>query len=683
MSTTEAIPESVLERVASLRDQLNHHLHRYHVLDAPEIADAEYDALFDELLSIEADYPQLHSESSPTQRVGAPALDQFEKVQHARPMLSLDKATTREELAQWMQRCRNRLVDGGGEPLTFTCEPKIDGVAVALIYEHGELTLAATRGDGNEGENISANVKTIGSIPLKLTGNVPPRVEVRGEIYIPVEQFKRFNAGALARGDKPMVNPRNGAAGSLRQLDSKITAARPLTMFCYSLGGSEGDWQPESQQEVLDTFATWGLRTNPALEAVADLDECLDYIQRLEQRRDTLGYEIDGVVIKVNSLNQQQALGAVTRKPRWAIAYKFAAQEATSVVEQVDFQVGRTGAITPVARLQPTFVGGVTVTNATLHNMDEIARLDLHIGDRVMIRRAGDVIPQVASVVLSQRPEDARAIDLPRGCPSCGSAIAREGEEVVARCTASRDLCPAQRKEGLKHFVSRLALDVDGLGDKLIDQLVDSALVSNAADLFALSRDQLISLERMGEKSADNLLASLESSKQTTLPRLIYALGIREVGEATAAGLARYFGDVEPLVKADLLTLEQVPDVGPVVAQSIVEFFAQEDQRALVAKLQEVGVTWPAIEVVAQEELPLAGQTWVLTGTLESLSRNVAKQRLIALGAKVAGSVSAKTTVVVAGPGAGSKLEKAQTLGVEVRTEAELLTLFESSENSE
>ena len=681
MTATEAIPESVLGRVVLLRDQLNHHLHRYHVLDAPEIADAEYDALFDELLAIEAEYPQLYSESSPTQRVGAPALDQFEKVQHARPMLSLDKATTPEELAQWMQRCRNRL--GDGEPLTFTCEPKIDGVAVALIYEHGELTLAATRGDGNEGENISANVKTIGSIPLRLTGDVPPRVEVRGEIYIPLEQFERFNASAVARGDKPMVNPRNGAAGSLRQLDSKITAARPLTMFCYSLGGSEGDWQPESQQEVLETFATWGLRTNPALEAVADLDDCLDYIGRLEQRRDALGYEIDGVVIKVNSLHQQQALGAVTRKPRWAIAYKFAAQEATSVVEQVDFQVGRTGAITPVARLQPTFVGGVTVTNATLHNMDEIARLDLHIGDRVMIRRAGDVIPQVASVVLSQRPGDARPIDLPHGCPACGSAIAREGEEVVARCTGSRNFCPAQRKEGLKHFVSRLAFDVDGLGDKLIDQLVDNALVSNPADLFTLSRDQLVSLERMGEKSADNLLASLESSKHTTLPRLVYALGIREVGEATAAGLARYFGDIEPIVQADLMSLEQVPDVGPVVAQSIVEFFAQEDQRSLVTKLQEAGVTWPAIEVVAQEKLPLAGQTWVLTGTLESLSRNVAKQRLVALGAKVAGSVSAKTTVVVAGPGAGSKLEKAQTLGIEVRTEAELLTLLESRENSE
>lgn len=664
-----------------LRNQLNHHLHRYHVLDAPEIADAEYDALFDELVSIEAEYPQLYSESSPTQRVGAPALQQFDKVQHARPMLSLDKATTPQELAQWMQRCRGRLEDG--DELTFTCEPKIDGVAVALIYQQGELTLAATRGDGNEGENISANVRTIGSIPLKLTGDVPPKVEVRGEIYIPLEQFKRFNAAALARGDKPMVNPRNGAAGSLRQLDSKITAARPLTMYCYSLGGSEGDWQPESQQEVLKTFAAWGLRTNPALEVVADLDECLDYIQRLEQRRDALGYEIDGVVIKVNSLQQQQSLGAVTRKPRWAIAYKFAAQEATSVVEQVDFQVGRTGAITPVARLQPTFVGGVTVTNATLHNMDEIARLDLHIGDRVMIRRAGDVIPQVTSVVLSQRPEGARPIDLPQGCPSCDSPIAGDGEEVVARCTASRDDCPAQRKEGLKHFVSRLALDVDGLGDKLIDQLVDSALVSNPADLFALSREQLVSLERMGEKSADNLLASLESSKQTTLPRLIYALGIREVGEATAAGLARHFGGIKPLLNADLMSLEQVPDVGPVVAQSIVAFFAQKDQRTLIENLQLAGVTWPAIEAVAQADLPLAGQTWVLTGALESLSRNVAKQRLVALGAKVAGSVSAKTTVVVAGPGAGSKLEKAQTLGVEVRTEAELLTLLQTSENSE
>jgi DNA ligase (NAD+) len=681
VNTVGAIPESTRERVDLLRAQLNHHLHRYHVLDAPEIADAEYDALFDELVSIEAEYPQLRSDTSPTQRVGAPALEHFEKVQHARPMLSLDKATSAEELSQWMQRCRNRLADGTS--LSFTCEPKIDGVAVALIYEQGKLTLAATRGDGHEGENISANVRTIGSIPLTLTGQVPSWLEVRGEIYIPLEEFKRFNASALARGEKPMVNPRNGAAGSLRQLDSKITAARPLTMFCYSLGGVEGDWQPESQQEVLKTFATWGLRTNPALETVAGLDECLDYIQRLEQRRDALGYEIDGVVIKVNSLQQQQQLGAVTRKPRWAIAYKFAAQEATSLLEQVDFQVGRTGAITPVARLQPTFVGGVTVTSATLHNMDEIARLDLHIGDRVMIRRAGDVIPQVASVVLSQRPADAKPIDLPQGCPSCGSPIAREGEEVVARCTGSRDFCPAQRKEGLKHFVSRLAFDVDGLGDKLIDQLVDSGLVHNAADLFVLSREQLAALERMGDKSADNLLASLEAAKKTTLPRLIYALGIREVGEATAAGLARYYGDIDRLLNAELTSLEQVPDVGPIVAQSVVEFFARDEQRALIAKLQEVGVNWPLIEVVAQENLPLAGQTWVLTGTLEALSRNIAKQRLVALGAKVAGSVSAKTTVVVAGPGAGSKLEKAQNLGIEVRTEAELLALLEPSEYSE
>ena len=681
MSASEAIPESVKERAAALRTQLNHHLHRYHVLDAPEIADAEYDALFDELVAIETEYPDLSSDASPTQRVGAPALEQFEKVQHARPMLSLDKATTADELSQWMQRCRTRLADG--EELTFTCEPKIDGVAVALIYERGQLTLAATRGDGNEGENVSANVRTIGSIPLTLTGHVPPRVEVRGEIYIPLEEFARFNASAAARGEKPMVNPRNGAAGSLRQLDSKITAARPLTMFCYSLGGSDGDWQPQTQQEVLATFAEWGLRTNPALETVSNLEECLDYIRRLEQRRDDLGYEIDGVVIKVNSLQQQQTLGAVTRKPRWAIAYKFAAQEATSVVEHVDFQVGRTGAITPVARLQPTFVGGVTVTNATLHNMDEIRRLDLHVGDRVMIRRAGDVIPQVASVVLNQRSADAQAIDLPSACPSCGSVIARDGEEVVARCTASRDHCPAQRKEGLKHFVSRLALDVDGLGDKLIDQLVDNELVANAADLFALTHEQLTGLERMGDKSAANLMASLQSAKQTTLPRFIYALGIREVGEATAAGLARHYGDIEPLINADAKSLEQVPDVGPVVAQSIAEFFAQEDHRRLVADLQRQGVIWSVVPVVAANELPLAGQTWVLTGTLESLSRNDAKQRLVALGAKVAGSVSAKTTVVVAGPGAGSKLAKAQELNIAVQTEAELLAMLEASEAKE
>ena len=666
----------VLERVTYLREQLAHHLYRYHVLDAPEIADAEYDLLFDELLALEHAYPSLHSASSPTQRVGAPALDQFEKVQHARPMLSLDKASSREELEQWMQRCRNRL---GDVALTFTCEPKIDGVAVALVYENGELTLAATRGDGNEGENISANVRTIGSIPLTLSGeasHLAPKLEVRGEIYIPLDRFHAFNAAAIAEGEKPMVNPRNGAAGSLRQLDSKVTAGRPLTMFCYSLGGSEGDWQPQTQEEVLSTFAEWGLRTNPALEVVADLDQCLHYIERLELRRDDLGYEIDGVVIKVNDLSQQQVLGSVTRKPRWAIAYKFAAQEATSVVQSVDFQVGRTGAITPVARLQPTFVGGVTVTNATLHNMDEIARLDLHVGDRVMIRRAGDVIPQIAGVILSQRPTDAKAVGLPDGCPSCGSLIHRTDEEVVARCSAPRDMCPAQRKEGLKHFVSRLAFDVDGLGDKLIDQLVDQGLVSNAADLFALSRDQLIALERMGEKSADNLLGALKAAKQTTLPRMIYALGIREVGEATAAGLALSFGDMESLMAADLHALERVPDVGPVVAKSVQEFFAQPEHCDVVAALQQLGVNWPAIDVIAPESLPLTGQTWVLTGTLETMPAARLSSNLIDLGAKVAGSVSAKTTVVVAGPGAGSKLEKAQSLGIQVRSEEALLELF-------
>ena len=681
----DSAPSQVdIERAAMLREQVAYHLRRYHVLDAPEIADAEFDALFDELAALEQAYPTLQTDTSPTQRVGAAPLSQFEKVQHSQPMLSLDKATSRAELEQWMQRCRNRL---GADDITFTCEPKIDGVAVALIYEHGELTLAATRGDGNEGENILANVRTIGAIPLTLQNSgsgsavVPAKIEVRGEIYIPVEHFEAFNDQALAKGDKPMVNPRNGAAGSLRQLDSKVTAGRPLTMYCYSLGATQGEWQPETQDEVLSTFAMWGLRTNPALEVVGNLDACLRYIDRLEAKRDSLGYEIDGVVIKVNDLAQQQRLGAVTRKPRWAIAYKFAAQEATSVVEDVDFQVGRTGAITPVARLQPTFVGGVTVTNATLHNMDEIARLDLHVGDRVMIRRAGDVIPQIAAVIASRRPADARRIELPQGCPSCGSAILRQGDEVVVRCSATRDFCPAQRKEGLKHFVSRLALDVDGLGDKLIDQLVDHQLVANAADLFALTHEQLVALERMGAKSADNLLAALEIAKHTTLPRFIYALGIREVGEATAASLARHFGDMEALYHADIEALEAVPDVGPIVGQSIAEFFAQPEQRKLVTALQQAGVQWPNISVVPSAELPLTGQTWVLTGTLEALPRTVAKQRLTALGAKVAGSVSAKTTVVVAGPGAGSKLEKAQSLGIDVHSEADLMALLSKYAN--
>jgi DNA ligase (NAD+) len=504
-------PSDVAGRLQALRDKLNHHIHRYHVLDAPEISDAEYDALYDELIELEADHPDLVTPESPSQRVGGAPLAQFNKVTHTVPMLSLDKCTSESELRDWIDRCRGRLPDP--DALDFTCEPKIDGVAVALMYEGGRLVLAATRGDGQTGEDITANVRTVKSVPLQLRGpDVPERFEVRGEIYIPQEAFMRFNKQAIDAGEKPMINPRNGAAGSLRQLDPKVSAARPLTMFCYSLGWVEGVWQPETHIQAVQALQSWGLRTNPLLQLQPDLRGCLNYIEDVQKQRGELGYDIDGVVVKVNALALQRELGQVTRKPRWAMAFKYPAEEATTEVLNVEFQVGRTGAITPVARLQPVFVGGVTVSNATLHNMDEITRLDLRIGDRVMIRRAGDVIPQVVSVINSLRPPQARCIELPDVCPVCASPIVREGEEAVARCSGSVNVCAAQRKEGLKHFASRLAMDIDGLGDKLLEQLVDTGRVANAVDLYRLTESDLVALERVGEKSARNLLDALASS---------------------------------------------------------------------------------------------------------------------------------------------------------------------------
>ncbi len=669
--------DNVQQQLENLRETLNYHLHRYHVLDAPEVADAQYDALFDELLALEAEHPDLVTLDSPSQRVGAQPSDQFEKVVHELAMLSLDKCTTEEELADWIERCQGRLDDP--DALSFTCEPKIDGVAVALVYEQGVLALAATRGDGQTGENITANVRTIGAVPLRLTGpatsNLPSRFEVRGEIYIPIADFHAFNEQCARSGDKPLINPRNGAAGSLRQLDPKITASRPLTLFCYSLGWAEGEWQPSTQWQVVNQLRDWGFRTNPLVRQVHTLADCMAYVDEVQQQRADLGYDIDGVVIKVDSLAQQDELGAVTRKPRWAMAFKYPAEEAVTVVEGVEFQVGRTGSITPVARLQPVFVGGVTVSNATLHNMDEISRLDLRIGDSVMIRRAGDVIPQVVSVIESKRPKKAAAIKLPRQCPSCGSDIVRIDDEAVARCSASHNVCPAQRKEGLKHFASRLAMDIDGLGDKLLEQMVDNGMIRTAADLYALELEQVAGLERMAQKSAQNLLDALQRSKSTTLARFIYALGIREVGEATAANLAAHFKDLDALMQADMPQLEAVDDVGPVVAARIADFFAQADNTAVVQALRGHGVHWPLAERSGRETL-LSGQTWVLTGTLEIMPRNQAKAVLQEMGAKVAGSVSKKTTQVVAGPGAGSKLSKATELGVAVMDEAEFIAFL-------
>ncbi len=678
-----AFPANARQEVAELRRHLDCHLHRYHVLDDPEISDAEYDALFDRLLALEAQHPHLATPDSPTQRVGAAPSSKFEEVRHATPMLSLDKCASVAELNAWEERCRRLLDD---DPLAYFCEPKIDGVAVSLLYQDGVLVRGATRGNGETGEDITANVRTIRAIPLKLAGNDAPKtLEVRGEVYMPIDGFLAFNKRAAETGERLIVNPRNGAAGSLRQLDPNVTAARPLSMFCYSTGDNL-HWQPRCHSEVLDAFRAWGLRVNPRGELLPDLVACARYIEHLLEVRDVLGYAIDGAVVKVDSFALRDKLGQVTRKPRWAVAYKYPAEEASTTLEDVDFQVGRTGAITPVAKLEPVFVGGVTVSNATLHNMDEVARLDLRIGDTVLIHRAGDVIPQVMKVIEAKRPADARAVEMPSECPVCGSPIARPEGEVVARCSGGLE-CQAQRKERLRHFASRLALDIEGLGDKLVDQLLAKELVSDPADLFALAKEQVADLERMGEKSADNLLAALEASKRTTFARFIYALGIREVGESTAAALAMRYRTLDALLAADMESLQDVEDVGPIVAARVVSFFAADANRSLAEKLhREIGIAWevpkrPNGAATGQEGMPpLAGQTWVLTGTLEAMTRTDAKAALVDLGAKVAASVSKKTTQVVAGPGAGSKLDKAEELSIPVMDEAAFIEFLNSCE---
>ena len=638
---------SVGERLQALRAAVRHHLHRYHVLDSPEISDQDFDQLFDELLALEAEHPELVTDDSPTQRIGAKPADGFQPVKHRRPMLSLDKCTTPDEFSAWVRRCRELL---DGDAFEMVLEPKIDGVAVSLIYERGVLVGAATRGDGHTGEDITANVRTIESVPLRLDVSdrdapIPERFEARGEIYIALDAFERYNANAVERGERELVNPRNGASGSLRQLDPRVTAGRPLTMFFYSLGWADG-WAPQRHSEVMDAFKSWGLRVNPDIAVVEDEADALAYLDALAVRRSDLDYAIDGAVVKVNDLEQQRELGQLTRTPRWALAYKYPAEEASTKVLGVEFQVGRTGAITPVARLQPVFVGGVTVSNATLHNMDEVERLDLRKGDTVMIRRAGDVIPQVIAVVESRRVRGSRRIRLPERCPSCESKIVKPEGDAVARCSASNRRCPAQLKETLKHFASRRAMDIEGLGDKLIEQLIDAELVARAADFFDLSSDDLGALERMGDKSAGNLVAAIAAARSVSFERFLYALGIREVGEATAATLAGAFRSVEALYTATAEELEALPDIGPIVARHIVEFFADPESRADVVALLDRGLVIEFPATVDAAALRLAGQTWVLTGTLESMPRSEAKRRLTALGAKVAGSVSRNTTTV-------------------------------------
>lgn len=669
------IPANLLKEVSKLKEQLNYHNYRYYVLDDPSIPDAEYDRLFLCLKELEKEYPQLVELDSPTQRVGAAPLSAFSQVTHKVPMLSLDNAFSDNDMRDFNRRLQDRLKST--EDIEYACEPKLDGIAISLLYIDGQLVQGATRGDGTTGENITQNVRTIPSIPLKLLGqDFPPALEVRGEIYMPKAGFEALNNRARAAGDKIFVNPRNAAAGSLRQLDSAITANRPLEMCAYSVGLVEGGDLPTQHTAALEQLHEWGFLINSEMRAVGNIEACIEYYQNLGVKRDDLAYDIDGIVFKVNDFNLQKTLGFVSRAPRWAIAYKFPAQEEMTQLLDVEFQVGRTGAVTPVARLDPVFVGGVTVSNATLHNRDEIDRLGVKVGDTVVVRRAGDVIPQVVSVVRSRRPETARDIVFPDTCPVCGSHVETVPGEVVARCTAGL-VCAAQRKEAIKHFASRKAMDIDGLGDKLVELLVDEGLIDSMADLYHLQAQQVEKLERMGPRSAENLIAALHKSKQTTLDRFLYSLGIREVGEATARSLARYFGNLEKLITADEETLQQVDDVGPVVAHFISDFFIQPHNIEAVQALQDAGIQWQDIEVNEADE-PLSGQTFVITGSFKMLKRSGAKAMLENLGAKVAGSVSVKTSMVVVGGGAtnNSKYIKAQELGVATTDEPGLIELL-------
>ena len=669
----------IVAEAEQLRAEIHDHNYRYYALDEPQVPDAEYDRLMLRLREIESQYPQLITPDSPTQRVGAAPLSAFATVQHEMPMLSLDNAFSDEELLQFNRRIQERLKHT--DHIEFACEVKLDGIAVSLLYRDGILVRGATRGDGARGEDITQNVRTIDSIPLRLRGTGFPAVlEVRGEIYMPKSGFEKMNDQARAKGEKLFVNPRNAAAGSLRQLDPRITASRPLEMCAYSVGLVDGvpaerPW-PTRHSDILYALRDWGFLINREMVVAKDIDECIAYYRKIQEKRMSLAYDIDGIVFKVNQRELQEKLGFISRAPRWAIAYKFPAQEEMTQLLDVEFQVGRTGAVTPVARLQPVFVGGVTVSNATLHNRDEIQRLGIKIGDTVIVRRAGDVIPQIVGIVDTKRPDNARDVIFPDHCPVCGSPVETVPGEAVARCDGGL-ICPAQRKEAIKHFASRKAMDIEGLGDKLVEQLVDQGHINAVADLYQLTREQLAGLERMGEKSADNLLGALEKSKQTTLEKFIYALGIREVGEATARNLALHFGNYAALANASEEALQEVADVGPVVAHFVAEFFQQPHNRDAVTALKAAGVTWEdRDQPVNTADLPLKGLTYVLTGTLETMSRDDAKAHLLALGAKVAGSVSAKTDYVVAGPGAGSKLQKAEELNIPVLDEAGLLALL-------
>jgi len=656
-------------RINELREQIRHHDYRYYVLDDPEISDARYDALMRELRELEAAHPELRSADSPTQRVPGAASEAFGEVVHAVPMLSLENAFSEQDVLDFDRRVRERL---DVATVAYSTEPKIDGLAISLRYEEGQLVQAATRGDGTRGEDVTANLRTVRSVPLVLLGARKPRLlEVRGEVYMTRRAFERLNRRAEERGEKTFVNPRNAAAGSLRQLDARVTATRGLDAFFYGVGASEGWQTPKLHSAVLAALRGFGLRTCPEIEVVEGVEGCLDYHARMARRRNELGYDIDGVVYKVDRLDWQRDLGFVARAPRWAIAHKFPAQEETTVVRDVEFQVGRTGALTPVARLEPVFVGGVTVSNVTLHNMDELARKDVRIGDTVVVRRAGDVIPEVVRVVTDLRPKNARSVELPARCPECGSHVTRAEGEAAARCSGGL-VCRAQLREGLRHFASRRAMDIEGLGDKLIEQLVESGRVETPADLYSLTEEELAGLERMGAKSAANIVAALERSRETTLPRFLFALGIRDVGESTARALAAHFGTLEALEAASAEQVEEVRDVGPVVASHVNDFLAEPRNRKVIELLRRRGVHWPAIRRrEAAAGGPLAGETLVITGTLDSMTRDEARDAARAAGATVTDSVSRRTTLLVAGADAGSKLRKAQELGVTIIDEDE------------
>jgi len=667
--------EEAAARAAELRAQIAQHDYRYYVLDDPLIPDAEYDRLMLELRALESAQPELITPDSPTQRVSGTPGGSFGEVVHQVAMLSLDNAFSEEDVQAFDRRVHERL--GVTGDLDYVAEPKLDGLAVTVIYRDGLLAEAATRGDGLTGENVTPNVRTIRAVPQRLRPPAPPLLEARGEIFMPLAGFERMNREARERGEKVFVNPRNAAAGSLRQLDARITASRPLTAFFYGLGALEGAAPPARQSELLEWLRRLGLPTSRDARTVRGVAGCLGYYRELGERRSSLPYQIDGVVYKLDDRADQERLGFVSRAPRWAIAHKFAPDEALTVVRDIEFQVGRTGALTPVARLAPVFVSGVTVSNVTLHNIDEVHRKDVRVGDTVVVRRAGDVIPEVVSVVPDRRREDARPVQLPERCPVCGSRVLRVEGEAVARCTGGFT-CSAQRQEALRHFASRRALDIEGLGERMIEQLVERDQVKSPADLYALTLPQLAQLERMGEKSAANLLAAIEKSKQTTLPRLLYGLGIRDVGEATALALARHFGSLERLMSADERTIQQVPDVGPVVAAHIAAFFASEEHLRVIKALRDKGVTWPDLEPAPRSTGSLTGRTFVITGTLSSMTREQAQEALTARGAKVTASVSKKTSYIVAGGEAGSKLARAEELGVPVLNEQQFLELLRS-----